>query len=137
MSGGGTFAKYYANIGYIRSGDFLKVGEAENNYTDRLNVRGNIDLRLNDFITASVDANVTFYNAKSAVGDNYWSTAATLRPNRVSPLIPMSYLDANAVAAHQLLGTTDNRTSTPTSTMPARSTTCTTSAPCWWPTASS
>ena len=108
ISGGGTFAKYYTNIGYYRAGDFLDFGKAKNNSTQRLNVRGNVDLRLNDFIKAYVDANITFYDSKSPVGDNYWETAATMRPNRVTPLIPMSYLDPNAVAARSMLADSDN-----------------------------
>ena len=108
ISGGGTFAKYYTNIGYYRAGDFMDFGKAKNNSTQRLNVRGNVDLRLNDFIKAYVDANITFYDSKSPVGDNYWETAATMRPNRVTPLIPMSYLDPNAVAARSMLADSDN-----------------------------
>ena len=108
ISGGGHFAKFYANIGFYRTGDFLKFGEAENNYTQRFNVRGNVDLRLNDMISAYVNTNISFYDSKSPVGDNYWSTATTMRPNRVAPLIPMSYIDPNALAAQELLATTEN-----------------------------
>lgn len=108
ISGGGEFAKFYANVGYYRMGDFLKFGEAKNNYTERFNVRGNVDLKLNDMISAYVNANVTFYNSKSPVGDNYWTAATTLRPNRVTPLIPMSYIDPNAKAALEELAISDN-----------------------------
>ncbi len=54
ISGGGHFAKFYTNIGYYRTGDFLKFGEAKNNYTERFNIRGNVDLRLNDMISVSM-----------------------------------------------------------------------------------
>lgn len=106
ISGGGHFAKFYTNIGYYRTGDYLKFGEAENNFTQRFNVRGNVDLRLNDIISAFVNANVSFYDSKSPVGDNYWEKATSLRPNRVAPLIPASYLDVNAIAAQDMLATT-------------------------------
>ena len=108
ISGGGTLAKYYANIGYYRNGDYLNFGEAKNNSRQRFNVRGNVDLRLNDFISAYVNANVTFYDQKTPVGDNYWDIASTFRPNRVSPIIPMSYLDPNALAARKMIGETQN-----------------------------
>jgi len=108
ISGGGEFAKFYANVGYYRTGDFLKFGEAKSNYTQRFNVRGNVDLKLNDMISAYVNANVSFYDSKSPVGANYWTAATTLRPNRVTPLIPMSYIDPNAKAALDLLGATEN-----------------------------
>ncbi len=106
ISGGGHFAKFYTNIGFYRTGDYLKFGEAKNNYTQRFNVRGNVDLRLNDMISAYVNTNISFYDSKSPVGDNYWETATTLRPNRISPLIPVSYLDDNALAAKEMLATT-------------------------------
>ena len=108
ISGGGHFAKFYANIGYYRTGDFLKFGEAKNNYTERFNVRGNVDLRLNDMISAYVNANVSFYNSKSPVGDNYWTAATTLRPNRITPLVPTSMIDPNAKAALEELSISEN-----------------------------
>jgi len=108
ISGGGEFAKFYANVGYYRMGDFLKFGEAKNNYTERFNVRGNVDLKLNDMISAYVNANVSFYDSKSPVGANYWTAATTLRPNRVTPLIPMSYIDPNAKAVLDELGASEN-----------------------------
>ncbi|SFE06704.1 SusC/RagA family TonB-linked outer membrane protein [Thermophagus xiamenensis] len=118
ISGGNERARYYTNIGYYRQGDLFKIGEAKNNYTDRLNVRGNIDLKLNDYISAFVNANATFYNARSAnvtdsdpdddTSDTYWTYAATMRPNRISPLIPISFLDQNALNAWTLVNNSSN-----------------------------
>ena len=68
IEGGNDRAKFYANVSYYRQGDFLKVGEAANNYVDRFNVRGNVDIKLNNFINAYVNANATYYNSKSANG---------------------------------------------------------------------
>jgi hypothetical protein len=83
-------------------------GEAKNNYTDRLNIRGNIDLNITEKITAFVNANATFYNARSAnatgTNGNYWTYAATTRPNRVAPLIPLKYIDPNALNALETVG---------------------------------
>lgn len=103
--GGNERARFYTNIGYYRQGDVLDFGKAADNYTDRLNIRGNIDLELNDFISARIDANATFYNSRSAnatdrdandgVTDNYWTYASVMRPNRVSPLIPLAFIDPN------------------------------------------
>ncbi len=108
IEGGNDRARFYSNVSYYSLGSYLNFGEAKNNRTDRFNVRGNVDLRINQFIDAYVNANATYYNAKSANGESYWSEAASLRPNRVSPLIPVSYLDENAVAAKQLLSTSNN-----------------------------
>lgn len=94
FSGGGRYAHFYTNIGFYTVGDLINFGEGKNNHTNRLNVRGNIDLRLNDWVTGWVNANATFYDTR---GDNanYWTNSATLRPNRVSPLIPISYVEEN------------------------------------------
>ena len=108
IEGGNDRAKFYANVSYYRQGDFLKVGEAANNYVDRFNVRGNVDVKLNNYINAYVNANATYYNSKSANGGSYWEKAATFRPNRVAPLIPLSYIDPNAQQAVTLIGTTKN-----------------------------
>ena len=103
IEGGNDRAKFYANVSYYRQGDFFKFGEAKNNYIDRFNVRGNVDIKLNNFIKAYVNANATYYNSKSANGGSYWEAAATLRPNSVTPLIPLSYIDPNAVQPNALI----------------------------------
>ncbi len=92
FEGGGKFAHFYANIGLYHVGDLIKFGEGEHNHTNRLNVRGNIDLRLNDWITGWVDANATFYDQR---GDrsNYWAQSATLRPTTQYPLTPLVPID--------------------------------------------
>lgn len=108
ISGGNRRARFYTNIGFNNTGDMFKFGEAKNNHASRLNVRGNVDLSLNESISAYVNANVSFYDSRGANGDSYWSVASTFRPNRVSPLIPLSYLDENALAARDLLNNTSN-----------------------------
>ena len=94
ITGGNDFAQYYTSIGYYRDGSILKVGNARNDNTDRMFIRGNIDMKLHELITANVDANATFYNATSA-NTNFWNGAATLRPNRINPLIPLYFIEAN------------------------------------------
>lgn len=109
IEGGNQRARFYANVSYYRVGDYLDFGEAKDNYTDRFNVRGNVDLKINSFIDAYINANATYYNARSANSSNsYWATATTMRPNRVSPLIPVSYLDPNATQTATLLSSSNN-----------------------------
>lgn len=108
ISGGNDRARFYSNVSYYNMGDMLNFGEAKNTGSDRFNVRGNVDLKLNDFITAYVNANVSFYNSKASAGGNYWQLASTFRPNRVSPLIPLSYIDPNATAAWDLIANSNN-----------------------------
>jgi len=94
IAGGGSHARYYTNIGLQNTASQFNFGEAKNNHTTRFNVRGNVDLTMNNWISGKVDANVTYYDSRSANG-NYWSDAATFRPNRVAPLIPISYIESN------------------------------------------
>ena len=110
ISGGGGRAHFYSNVSYYNQGDFLKVGEAANNNTSRFNVRGNVDVKINDFIKAYINANTTFYDSKTAKGD-YWEAAATMRPNfpqHAAPLIPIDMIDPNATAAWDLINASDN-----------------------------
>ncbi len=107
ITGGNKRARFYTNIGYIRRDDQFKFGEAKKDFVSRLNIRGNIDLTINDWISAYVNANATFYDARTAKGD-YWNSAATLRPNRVTPLIPLSYIPAENLAALTLTGNSMN-----------------------------
>lgn len=107
ITGGGKRAHFYSNVGYYRQGDFFKFGEAKDNNITRLNIRGNVDMEINTFINAYVNANATFYDSKSAKG-NYWDAASTFRPNRVTPLIPLSSIDPNALAAWDLVNSTNN-----------------------------
>jgi len=100
FSGGGRLAHFYANIGLSNVGSLMNFGEGKNNHTTRLNVRGNIDLRLNDWIEGYVNANATFYDARND-NSNFWSESATMRPTSQYPLvpfIPISYVEeADAV----------------------------------------
>jgi TonB-linked outer membrane protein, SusC/RagA family len=93
--GGGEKARYYTNLGYNTSSSLLNFGEAiKNNSSNRFNVRGNIDVDLNEFISCKVDANAIIYTGKGVNAD-YWGSAATLRPYRFSPLIPISMIESN------------------------------------------
>lgn len=107
ITGGNDRAQFYTNISYFTQGDYFKFGEAKNNRNNRLNIRGNIDIKINDFIKAAVNANATFYDARGAKG-NYWEAASTLRPNRFAPLIPISFIEENDLNSILLLNNTSN-----------------------------
>lgn len=92
VTAGNDRVKFYSTVGYYRESSLLKVGNHEDDYISRFFVRGNVDMKLHDLISARTDANVTFYDSYTAKGD-WWSNAATLRPNRVAPLIPLSYIE--------------------------------------------
>ena len=95
--GGGKFAKYYANVGLYNNTDLIKFGEGKDNHTPRLNVRGNIDLTLNDWISGWVNTSASFYDDRKD-RSNYWAESAKLRPTNpgadpLVPLIPISAID--------------------------------------------
>lgn len=89
LSGGNDKATYYANVGWDQSGSLLNFGEGKDAKRNKFNARGNIDMKINDWVKSSLDAVAIFDNNKGPVG-NYWAEAAGLRPNLYSPLIPIS-----------------------------------------------
>ena len=106
IQGGGTRAHFYTNINYYRIGDLLNFGPTKDNYTDRFSVRGNVDLLVNKFIKGYANVSATFYNANKNKG-NFWSDAATMRPNfpeNAAPLIDINMVDPNASKALAVLG---------------------------------
>ncbi len=95
VQGGGERAQYYSNFGFVSNGSLLDFGEAvDNNSSNRFNMRGNIDVKLNDFITAYVDGGAIFYTGKGVNAD-FWGSSATTRPHRFSPFIPIDMIEEN------------------------------------------
>lgn len=91
--GGNERARYYTNLGFNRSGSLLDFGEAKkNNTSDRFNIRGNVDMQLTRALKARVDATAAFSTGRGINAD-YWGGAATIRPNRFVPLIPLSFIE--------------------------------------------
>lgn len=107
ISGGNETARYYTNVGFMREGTVLDFGEATKNANERFNVRGNIDLNLNDFISAKVDAAAIFQNS-NGVNTDYWGGSTTLRPFRFTPLIPLDYIEEGDEASWDLVQTSDH-----------------------------
>jgi TonB-dependent SusC/RagA subfamily outer membrane receptor len=121
FSGGNNVAKYYANVGWNTAGSLLNFGEGAEGRNNRFNVRGNVDLKVNDWINTAVDVAGVFTNDKGPRG-NYWSDAASMRPNEYAPLLPMNLISPdntlligrkNDVNGQYLLGGVSNRTTTP------------------------
>ena len=100
ISGGNDKARYYTNIGYQNTGSLLNFGEArQNGKSDRLNLRGNVDMNLNEYISCNVDAAAIFYTGRG-VNTDYWASAANLRPYRFAPLIPLDRIEADDEASN-------------------------------------
>lgn len=107
FSGGGKYASFYTNVGFYNITDLINFGEGKDNHTSRLNIRGNVDLRLNDEVSGWVNANATFYDARNDNSD-YWKKSSELRPNRFAPLIPISYVEENNKNAWTLINNSNN-----------------------------
>ncbi len=86
FSGGNKNAQYYLNVGWSQTGTLLNMGQGKDDKDTRLNVRSNINFRINDLITSYVDIVAAYDISRRANGD-YWSDASTLLPNLFVPLI--------------------------------------------------
>ncbi|KEO73783.1 SusC/RagA family TonB-linked outer membrane protein [Anditalea andensis] len=107
IAGGNENAKYYTNIGYWNEGSLLDFGQAQHNMNERLNIRGNVDMRISKHISAFADAAIFFYNGKG-VNTDYWANAATRRPHRFVPLIPISAIEEGDQASSNLVQNSDH-----------------------------
>ena len=92
FSGGNEVAKFYSNIGWASAGSILDFGEAANARNNTFNVRGNVDLRINNWINTAVDATSTFGNDRRQRG-GFWTAASTTRPYEFTPLLPFDLID--------------------------------------------
>ena len=94
FSGGNDKNQYYVNVGWNRSSAWVDINNDINAGTNRFNVRGNIDFKLNDWISSSLDGIAVISTNKSSRG-NLLNTATTLRPNIYSPFLPINLLNTN------------------------------------------
>lgn len=102
FSGGNDKAQFYALAGFQSSNSLLNFGEGKNENVTRFNVRGNIDLKLNDYIKTNVNISNVFYDARLANGD-YWGRAATIQPHRFAPLVPIDLIEKGSEDAQTLV----------------------------------
>lgn len=107
IKGGNDIAQYYTVVNFSKAGDLLDFGEAKNNNTNRFNIRGNVDLKINDFISASIGTNAVYYNGRG-VNTNYWNSAATARPYRFTPLIPIDMIEEGDDASQLIVNNSNN-----------------------------
>ncbi|WP_121357561.1 SusC/RagA family TonB-linked outer membrane protein [Flavisolibacter nicotianae] len=107
FSGGNNIARFYSNIGWANSSTLLNAGEGKNEGDNRFHVRGNIDLKLNDYISSSISLSTVFNDSRRG-RTNYWSNAATLLPNRFTPLIPLSMIAPGSTTAQAYIKASRN-----------------------------
>jgi len=103
ITGGNKSARYYTVVNFSSQQDPLQsFGEAEKNNNNRFNVRGNVDLQINDRFSATIGANAIYSNSRRVNAD-YWGSAATLRPYLYSPLVPISMIEPSDAASMALV----------------------------------
>jgi TonB-linked SusC/RagA family outer membrane protein len=102
FSSGTERARFYALAGFQNQNSLLNFGEGKNEHNTRLNLRGNIDLKLNDLISTYVNVSTVFYTNRNALG-NYWQRADSLQPHRFAPLIPISAIAESSKDAQALV----------------------------------
>lgn len=107
IKGGNNIAQYYTVVNFAKTGDLLDFGEALNNNTNRFNIRGNVDLKINDFISATIGTNAVYYNGRG-VNTNYWNSAATTRPHRFTPLLPIDMIEQGDDVSQAVVNNSNN-----------------------------
>jgi TonB-linked SusC/RagA family outer membrane protein len=98
FSGGNKDASFYSNIGWVNQSTLLNIGEGKNEADNRFNVRGNVDIKLNNFISSTVDVVAILDNSRRGLVD-YWYSASTFLPNKYAPLLPVSMIDQDSTDA--------------------------------------
>lgn len=94
FSGGNDKNQYYVNVGWSRNEAWVDINEDVNAGTDRFNVRGNLDFKINDWITSSLDGIAIISTNKSSRAD-LLREATTFRPNTYSPFLPVNLVDTS------------------------------------------
>ena len=109
FSGGNDKNQYYVNVGWNRDQAWVDLNEDINAGTNRFNVRGNLDFKINDWITSSLDGIAVISTSKGSRAD-LLSAGTTLRPNAYSPFLPFDLIDTSdpSVAGQLLAANTFN-----------------------------
>lgn len=94
FSGGNDKNQYYVNLGWNRNSAWVDLNEDINAGTNRFNVRGNIDFKVNDWITSSLDG-IAVISSTRASRANLLSEATTIKPNAYSPFLPVNFVDTS------------------------------------------
>ncbi|WP_298495983.1 SusC/RagA family TonB-linked outer membrane protein [uncultured Algibacter sp.] len=94
FSGGNEKNQYYVNVGWTSEDAWVDINDDINAGVNRFNVRGNIDFKINDWITSSLDGIAVISTSKSSRA-NLLSEGTTFKPNTYSPFIPVDLVDTS------------------------------------------
>ncbi|WP_168796631.1 SusC/RagA family TonB-linked outer membrane protein [Cognatitamlana onchidii] len=94
FSGGNDKNQYYVNVGWNSNKAWVDINDDINEGSNRFNVRGNIDFRINDWITSSLDG-IAIINTNRATRANLFSANTTFKPNDYAPFLPLDLIDTS------------------------------------------
>lgn len=91
FSGGNHIAQYYLNLGYYNTSSILKLGQTGEQGTNRFNLRGNVNVNVNKWISVTLDAAAIFnaYSGPNYLDKNFWGLSTSERVNAYPFLIPI------------------------------------------------
>lgn len=104
ISGGNERTRYYTNIGLSYNNSIMNYGDQKKNNDFAFKIRGNVDMDLNSWLTASTDVVANVADNYTGRGD-FWGASSTVTPNfnRYLPLIPIDRLDPNNSALQTMV----------------------------------
>ncbi len=104
FSGGNDKSQYYVNMGWNFNQSPVKLNPDANVGSNRFNIRGNIDFKVNDWIRSSIDAVAIMSSEKTAL-INWFQAGTTMKPHTHAPLLPPSMMvdtSADGTMANQI-----------------------------------
>lgn len=112
LSGGSNRVTYYANLNYLYESSPFKV-EPNDKYNanpniNRFNFRSNIDVKVNDYLSAIIRLNGSINNVKNAGASNadVYTSLFKFAPTMFGPLTPLYDAEGNPLAnGGQVIGT--------------------------------
>lgn len=103
FSGGNENNQYYINLGWNRNSAWVDINEDINAGTNRFNIRGNVDFKVNNWITSSLDGIGIISTTKASRAD-LLDEATKIKPQAYSPFLPVNLIDtSDPTVAGQLL----------------------------------
>ena len=97
FSGGTDKIKYYVNMAYKYDGNTVKMNPSVNKGSNTFKVRGNIDFKINDYLSSGVDI-VTYLSSQKNSHSNLMQAGTTFLSNLYAPLLPVSLVDSTLLA---------------------------------------
>lgn len=95
FSGGNKVAQYFLSAGWYNTQSLMDYGQASDQSTNRFNIRGNVDVKLTDYLKVSLDASAIFnsYKGVNWADVNFWKLSTSERVNAYPMLIPISSIN--------------------------------------------